>query len=508
MNFIKGLMTEKKLTSGQYKRANRQMALSILIIMICFFIVEIGGTECDGNIIPMWLRHTVYTVSVIGCGLFTQKNAKKKAPSVVMATAFAICYGVLIFSHSPAVMCLVFPALLTMVVYMNGKIIMAGSLVTIMLTCAKAYTIDIYAGEESADFTACNLIIIGVVICMVCGCNAIKLIVNFSDEAQAVILKKQAEQAKTAETISTQVGDLDGEFHSVVDTVSNVSEVLGETIEAIGNIADSTEDTAVAAEKQAELTSEIQSRLQNTNENVESAMGVSRELLEAIVDGKSQSDELEKQSQIVDTNTQQISKIVDKLVENVEKVSSITESILAISAQTNLLALNASIEAARAGEAGKGFAVVADQIRSLAEETKNATEMITEIIAELNGVTSETQAGIGQSVEAINLQLEKVKEVNESFEKIENGMNEMAEEMQNVEDEVEAVLKANETIVDSISTLTATSEEVTASASTGKEQMAGLGSNMEELSNMIQSAFDSLQILSDVAVIDEDEEDD
>ena len=65
--------------------------------------------------------------------------------------------------------------------------------------------------------------------------------------------------------------------------------------------------------------------------------------------------------------------------ERVQEINSLTEEILAISEQTNLLALNASIEAARAGEAGRGFTVVAEEIRVLADNSKQAVDKIKDV---------------------------------------------------------------------------------------------------------------------------------
>jgi methyl-accepting chemotaxis protein len=72
---------------------------------------------------------------------------------------------------------------------------------------------------------------------------------------------------------------------------------------------------------------------------------------------------------------------VASLAHSAQEIGTVVELIRSIAGQTNLLALNATIEAARAGEAGKGFAVVASEVKSLATQTAQATEQISQQIA-------------------------------------------------------------------------------------------------------------------------------
>ena len=87
---------------------------------------------------------------------------------------------------------------------------------------------------------------------------------------------------------------------------------------------------------------------------------------------------------------------------DVDKINGLTTNILDISSQTNLLALNASIEAARAGEAGKGFAVVAEEIRQLADSSRDTANDIQEISRQVTASVDELAGNANRMIDFIS----------------------------------------------------------------------------------------------------------
>lgn len=81
------------------------------------------------------------------------------------------------------------------------------------------------------------------------------------------------------------------------------------------------------------------------------------------------------------TNT--LTEVLGTVKEKTKAISTTTGEIKTISETTNILSVNASIEAARAGEAGKGFSVVAQEMYSLANTTKSASEQVFLLLKEL-----------------------------------------------------------------------------------------------------------------------------
>ena len=157
------------------------------------------------------------------------------------------------------------------------------------------------------------------------------------------------------------------------------------------------------------------------------------------------------------------------LKEKTNEVRGITDIILSISSQTNLLALNASIEAARAGDAGRGFAVVADEIRNLAEQTRVETENITRLLDGLIADADSVTTKVNGNVEISNAENALALEANNQFIAMKTQIAGLADSMNEVNDMMNHLVQSNNAIVDSVNTLSAGSEEITASAAEAYE---------------------------------------
>lgn len=319
---------------------------------------------------------------------------------------------------------------------------------------------------------------------------------QFSDDALGSVAEQSGKQKAMLEDIVSISRTVKEESDRSTEMVNSLVEATETVTSSMQEISSATSLTARNIEEQNTMTQSIQNAIIQTSEGSKRMVGIATESNESIKENLRVMEDLKTQSkQIADTNNE-VTDAMERLQNKTREVQEIADMILNISSQTNLLALNASIESARAGEAGRGFAVVAEQIRQLAEQTRNSTEEITRIINELNENANEVVTSVESSVEATESQNEMIHSAADTFEKLNSNMVDLIESINEIDQRITNLSDSNNRIVENISQLSATTEEVTASAeqaSNMSEQNLEYAQHAKDAICQIKSATDNLE---------------
>ena len=252
------------------------------------------------------------------------------------------------------------------------------------------------------------------------------------------------EQVKSASTEIvdgvTIVRDLaDENKHSANTVVGNMEELTGQNAVLSGKTESSihmTSDIQKQVENIAAMISQMVLLVNETNNHA----GTSSQELAKVVESTHTMAELSKN----------VSSIVEEFSEEFSRVKEETVSIEDITSQTNLLSLNASIEAARAGAAGRGFAVVADEIRKLSDETQNSSARIMNALNRLEETSARMTDAIEKVIEIIQLNLEKITEVNTSVVSISDDSQKLNSNISLIDNAIKEVEQSNQNMVENM----------------------------------------------------------
>ncbi len=290
--------------------------------------------------------------------------------------------------------------------------------------------------------------------------------------------------------------DVSGLIHAVEDKSNHILEVAGGISEVAGNtkttieqVTQAIDSVAQGAVKQAESTQEantqvehLKNSLDETKEYVSGMNGMTEKANEVSTEGiESVKDLIEKSGKTAEKSKVSL-EVMNEMVESIDKIFYISDTIADITSQTNLLSLNASIEAARAGEMGKGFAVVADEIRKLADESKESTDEIKKIITEITEKSKMVEATMQENEVLQSEQQEAINRTEEIFGEIMKQIEMLGSGMERINTLNENMSANKDLVVDKMGTIASVSEQSAAATEEVNASTEQVNVTMAEIS--------------------------
>ena len=438
----------------QYSRANKRVLLAIVVVfgyiaatLMLALVVSQGGHASK----IMMEAVTAAAVIVISVAAYLGKRTTRTC-AVIMTLSMMIGYFVIVqLNTTVGTWTYGLPLLIAAMVYLDKKIVMMTNGIALVAIIVHLVRCFLGGGSDLRN----NVIGLFVLLLTAYACNLAE-IQNASD------IQKDSNKKMiiVAENISKHFGE-------AMDMLDGLQESINVSHSSIQEIADSTESTAEAIQKQAVMCSDIQGNTDQAEQGIKEMIEASHKTNDNVKEGAGVVSELKEQAVNVADASQVTVDVIRSLTDKVEEVKTFVDSIINISNQTNLLALNASIEAARAGEAGKGFAVVADEIRQLSEQTKDASANITEIIQKLNEDTKRANDSIMTAAESVEKQNQLIDDTRDKFNDVGNAVEVLMGNIDVAEQSIQKILDATGVISDNITHLSATGEEVAASSTEG-----------------------------------------
>ena len=485
----------------QHLHRTNKLLFCLYILLTVFGVIGLLS-QLTMSELAVWQSILPLAITIIGFLVTLAFFVKKKNTTAFdreVAIAYTVVYaGMLLTSLNSTSYPYMIPIITLLVISLDKKSVSISCVSFVLINVIHIIMVLAQAASP-ADVLETVMIEIIISISVAVGALMGTIILNrFVEDSISEVSQAAEKQAEMIDQIMLAAKQIETETEGSRNTITLIREAAETINSAMNDISNGTTDTAEAIQKQNEMTQNITEIISDTSVKTSEMSDLSDQTIQALGSGTDAMKKLMNEVEAAIVSGKEMKESAEKLQNMTKEVRDIISIILSISSQTNLLALNASIEAARAGEAGRGFAVVADEIRNRADQTKDSTEKISEILDELTKDSQHVVDKVEESVALSATQTSLAEVADKEFNHIKEMVEKVIADMDEIDQRIQELTDANKVISENVTTLSASTEEISASTISTYEESQKNVELVGGFESALQAILDEIYVLSEI----------
>jgi methyl-accepting chemotaxis protein len=294
----------------------------------------------------------------------------------------------------------------------------------------------------------------------------------------------QSEHDQLGNAFATMVQNLRKMTADLDQGASVLGSSAGEIATSTSQLASSAAETATSVAETTATVAEVRQTAEVASQKARFVADNAQRMAATSQTGKRATDEVMGGMADIREQMKSIAQSMVRLSEQSQTIGQIITTVDDLSQQSNLLAVNAAIEAAKAGEQGKGFAVVAQEVRSLAEQSKQATAKVRVILGDIQKATAAAVMATEQGTKAVEAGVDRSAQAGESIVTLTGTVGEAAQAATQIAVSSQQQLVGMEQVagaMDSIKQASIQNVESAQQLATAAKNLSGLGQQMKDL---------------------------
>jgi methyl-accepting chemotaxis protein len=298
-----------------------------------------------------------------------------------------------------------------------------------------------------------------------------------------------------------EVGLLANSFGRMVENLRRTTSDISEAVNLLGSsaseimasttqVASGTAETATAISETTTTVEEVRQAGQLSSKKAQNVSEIANRVAQVSRDGQKAVGETAAGMRNIREQMDSIAATIVRLSEQGQSIGGIIAVVNDIADQSNLLSVNAAIEAARAGEQGKSFAVVAQEIRSLAEQSKQATTQVREILSDVQKATSAAVMATEQGTKAVEIGVRQSAQAGEAIKVLAEGIGEAVQ----AATQIAASSQQQVVGMDQIGTAMENINQAGAETAASMRQMETAARNLNELGQKLKQLVEQYKV--------------